>query len=166
MTTKLFATPFDWTLTFLRIIVGGVMLAHGAQKMLGWFGGPGYAASMGMFGQMGIPAPLALLVVCTEFFGSLILILGFLGRIAALGIAIEMIVAVALVHLRFGFFMNWSGMQAGEGFEYHILLVALTVPILIRGAGAWSVDRWIAERLASHRPTGQPVDRLGHAHVH
>ena len=56
MTTKLFATPFDWTLTFLRIIVGGVMLAHGAQKMLGWFGGPGYAASMEMFGQMGIPS--------------------------------------------------------------------------------------------------------------
>ena len=153
MTTKLFDTPFDWTLTFLRVVVGSVMFAHGAQKMLGWFGGPGYAATMGMFGQMGIPAPLALLVICTEFFGSLFLILGFLGRIAALGIAIEMIVAVALVHLRFGFFMNWTGMQAGEGFEYHILLVALTVPVIVRGAGAWSVDRWIAERLASHRPT-------------
>jgi len=166
MTTKLFDTPFDWTLTFLRVVVGSVMFAHGAQKMLGWFGGPGYAAAMGMFGQMSIPAPLALLVVCTEFFGSLFLILGFLGRIAALGIAIEMIVAVALVHLRFGFFMNWTGMQAGEGFEYHILLVALTVPIIVRGAGAWSVDRWIAERLASQKPTGQPVDRLRHAHVH
>src|SRR5437870_7719762 len=117
MFRNLFDTDSDGTLTFLRLVVGSVMLAHGAQKMLGWFGGPGYGATMGMFGQMGIPAPLALLVISTEFFGSLFLILGFLGRIAALGIAVEMIVAVALVHLRFGFFMNWSGMQAGEGFE-------------------------------------------------
>jgi putative oxidoreductase len=165
MIRKLFDTNLDRTLTFVRVVAGSVMLAHGAQKMLGLFGGPGYGTAVGMFGQMGIPEPLAVLAICTEFFGSLLLIAGFVGRLAALGIIIEMIVAVAMVHAGNGFFMNWTGKQPGEGFEYHILLIALTLPVLVSGSGAWSIDRRIAEWLASRRQM-QPVDRLRHAHVH
>jgi putative oxidoreductase len=166
MLKKLFDTGNDRTLTFLRILGGIMMLPHGAQKMLGLFGGPGYAASMGMFGQMGIPAPLAVLAIYTEFFGCLLLIAGFLGRLASLGLIIEMVVAVVMVHLPFGFFMNWAGTQPGEGFEYHILYMALLAPVMVKGAGAWSVDRRIAHWLESHRPTEHHVDRLRHAHVH
>jgi putative oxidoreductase len=165
MITKLFATPFDRTLTLLRVVVGGVMLVHGSQKMLGLFGGPGYAATMGFFGQMGIPPFLAMIAIYTEFFASLLLIAGFLSRPSALGIIVLMVVAVAKVHLANGFFMNWAGTQRGEGFEYHILMVALSAAIVIRGAGAWSVDHWLAHRFAA-QPTERRADRLRHAPVH
>jgi len=165
MIGKLFDTDADRTLTFIRVVAGLVMLAHGAQKMLGMFGGPGYGGAMGMFGQMGIPEPLAALAIYTEFFGSLLLILGLLGRIAALGVTIDMIVAVAIVHARFGFFMNWAGTQPGEGFEYHLLYVALAIPVMVRGAGAWSLDRAIARKMA-HGSSAHGADRLQHAHVH
>jgi len=91
---------------------------------------------------------------------------GFLGRVAALGVIVEMLVAIAMVHFRNGFFMNWAGTQAGEGFEYHVLYIALALPVMIEGAGAWSVDRRIARWLASHRPTAQGAGRLRPAHVH
>jgi putative oxidoreductase len=108
---------------------------------------------MGLFtGYMHIPAPLGVLAMAAEFFGGLGLILGFLTRIAAFGIAVNMVVAVALVHRSFGFFMNWTGTQKGEGFEYHLLALAVTAFLMIRGAGAFSLDRAIAT--ASH--TAQP----------
>ena len=107
----------------------------------------------GLFtGYLHIPAPLAYLAIAAEFFGGLGLILGFLTRIAAFGIAVNMVVAVAMVHSSFGFFMNWSGTQKGEGFEYHLLALAVTAFLMIRGAGAFSLDRVIAT--ASH--TAQP----------
>jgi len=110
--------------------------------MLGWFGGFGFSGTMGFFtGPMHIPVPLAFLSIAAEFFGGLGLILGFLTRIAAFGIAVNMLVAIAMVHGAFGFFMNWSGAQKGEGFEYHLLVLALTAFLMIRGAGAFSVDR-------------------------
>ena len=113
--------------------------------MLGWFGGFGFSGTMGFLtGNMHIPAPLAFLAIAAEFFGGLGLILGFLTRIAAFGIAVNMLVAIATVHAPFGFFMNWSGAQKGEGFEYHLLVLALTAFLMIRGAGAFSVDRAIA----------------------
>jgi putative oxidoreductase len=77
----------------------------------------------------------------TEMFGGLGLILGFLTRIPALGIAVEMVGAIFLVHLPNGFFMNWAGNQKGEGFEYHLLAIAVAATLLLRGAGAYSVDR-------------------------
>src|SRR5260370_31392273 len=96
---------------------------------------------MGFFtGMMHIPAPLAFLAIVAEFFGGLGLILGFLTRIAAFGIGINMIVAIVTVHSAFGFFMNWSGTQKGEGFEYHLLVLAIVVFLIIPGAGALSVD--------------------------
>lgn len=165
MINILFQTKADRTLAFLRLVAGSVMLAHGAQKMLGSFGGPGFSGAMGMFGQMGIPAPLAVLAICTEFLGSLALLVGLAGRIAALGIIIDMIVAVLLVHLRFGFFMNWSGKQGGEGFEYHILVVALTLPILVRGTGAWSIDHHLARWLVAKRGAQPAASRLPDAHA-
>ena len=128
----------------LRLVLGVVFFAHGAQKLLGWFGGPGFSGSMGMFtGYLHIPVPLAFLAIAAEFFGGLGLILGFLTRIAAFGIAMNMVVAIALVHSSFGFFMNWTGTQKGEGFEYHLLVLAITAFLMIRCAGALSADRAI-----------------------
>ena len=142
MIRKLFSTDDSTATTILRMVLGLVFFAHGAQKLLGWFGGFGFAGTMGYFtGTMHIPVPLAFLAIAAEFFGGLGLILGFLTRIAAFGIAVNMLVAIATVHGAFGFFMNWSGTQKGEGFEYHLLVLAMTAFLMIRGAGAFSVDR-------------------------
>jgi len=145
MFRKLFNTDDSTATAILRLVTGIVFFAHGAQKMLGWFGGYGFTGTMGFFtGTMHIPAPLAFLAIAAEFFGGLGLILGFLTRIAAFGIAVNMLVAIATVHGAFGFFMNWSGAQKGEGFEYHLLVLAITAFLMIRGAGAFSVDHAIA----------------------
>jgi putative oxidoreductase len=141
MFSKLVRTREDWTLTFLRLVLGAIFFAHGAQKALGWFAGPGYAGAMAMFHQMGIPGPFGLLAVAAEFLGSLALFCGLLGRLAGVAIAVDMVVAVLLVHLPNGFFMNWSGTQAGEGFEYHLLAIGIAVTIAVKGSGAWSIDR-------------------------
>jgi len=145
MVLRLFATEDSISTAIVRVVLGFVFFAHGAQKMLGWFGGPGFQGTMDLFTHlMHIPAPLAFLAIAAEFFGGLGLIFGFLTRIAALGIATNMVVAIATVHRAFGFFMNWSGAQKGEGFEFHLLVLAITGFLLIRGAGAFSVDRAIA----------------------
>jgi putative oxidoreductase len=147
MFKKLLATVDDATLTFMRLMLGIVIFPHGAQKLLGWFGGYGFSGTMGFFTtQMHIPAPLAFLAICAEFFGSLGLIFGFLTRIAAFGIAMNMLVAVLMVHRHIGFFMNWYGNQKGEGYEYHLLTLALAILIMIRGAGAFSIDRALSRK--------------------
>ena len=138
---KLLSTSNDLTLTILRLVMGVVFFAHGAQKMLGWFGGYGFHGTMGFFTHAGIPAPLAFLAICAEFFGGLGLIVGLLSRIAAVGITVNMLVAIATVHAANGFFMNWFGNQKGEGFEYHLLAIAMGLAIMIKGAGAFSLDR-------------------------
>jgi len=131
----------NYALTILRLVLGIVFFAHGAQKALGWFGGYGFRGTMGFFTQqMGIPAPLAFLAICAEFLGGLGLIVGFLSRIAAFGIFCNMLVAVSMVHHKFGLFMNWAGNQPGEGIEYHLLALAITLAIMIAGAGALSID--------------------------
>jgi putative oxidoreductase len=142
---KLFSTSNDFVLTIVRLVLGVTFFMHGAQKMLGWFGGYGFHATMGVFTQhMGISAPLAILAICAEFFGGLGLLVGLLSRIAALGIIVNMLVAIATVHHVNGFFMNWTGQQKGEGFEYHLLAIALAIVVLIKGSGAVSIDRAIA----------------------
>jgi putative oxidoreductase len=144
MFKKIFQTPDDKVMTLLRLVLGVVMFAHGAQKMLGWFGGYGFKGTMGFFTQMmHIPAPLAFLAIAAEFFGGLGLIVGLLSRVAAFGISVNMLVAIFTVHLANGLFMNWTGQQKGEGFEYHLLVLAITVALMIRGAGAFSFDRAI-----------------------
>jgi putative oxidoreductase len=145
MLKRLMATSSDVSFTTLRVVLGVVFFAHGAQKMLGWFGGYGFHGTMGFFTHMGMPAPVAFLVICTEFFGGLGLIVGLLTRIAALGIGVEMIGAIFMVHLPNGFFMNWTGTQKGEGFEYHLLTIAIAAALLLRGAGAFSLDRSLSK---------------------
>jgi putative oxidoreductase len=145
MFRKLFSTSNDFVLTIVRLVLGVTFFMHGAQKMLGWFGGYGFHGTMGFFTQqVGIPAPLAFLAICAEFFGGLGLLVGLLSRIAALGIIANMLVAIATVHHVNGFFMNWTGQQKGEGFEYHLLAIALAIVVLVRGSGAISIDRAIA----------------------
>ena len=141
MIRKLYATDNSTATTLLRVVLGIVFFAHGAQKMLGWFGGFGFSGTMELFTRMlHIPAPLAFLAIVAEFFGGIGLILGFLTRIAAFGIAVNMAVAILKVHHAFGFFMNWTGTQKGEGFEFHLLALAMLVFLIIRGAGGFSVD--------------------------
>ena len=131
--------------TVLRVALGAVMFPHGAQKLLGWFGGYGFHGTMGFLtGTAGLPAPLALLVIISEFFGSIALVLGLFSRAAAVGVISVMIGAVLTVHLPNGFFMNWTGQQAGEGFEYHLLVIGMAVAILIQGSGRYSLDRLLA----------------------
>jgi putative oxidoreductase len=147
MIRKLIATDGNVGTTILRLVLGVVFFAHGAQKMLGWFGGYGFSGTMGMFtNAMHIPAPLAFLAIAAEFFGGLGLIFGLLTRIAAFGIFCNMVVAILTIHHRFGFFMNWAGTQKGEGFEYHLLVLAITAFLMIRGAGAASLDRLLQSR--------------------
>ncbi len=137
-----FYTEDAWTNLILRLFLGVVMFPHGAQKLLGWFGGFGYSGTMGFFtDKLHIPAILAFIVIMVEFFGSLGLIVGFLTRIAAFGVLCNMIGAIAIVHWPYGFFMNWSGKQAGQGFEFHLLAIAISLALIIAGAGKWSIDR-------------------------
>jgi len=158
MFKKLIATPHCHMQTILRLILGAVFFAHGCQKMLGWFGGAGFTGTMAFFThQMKIPAPFAFLAICAEFFGGLGLLLGFLGRIAAFGIACNMVVAIATVHIHFGPFMNWTGAQKGEGYEFHLLAIALTIAIMARGSGAFSIDRLLMTPPAEpHQLRNQP----------
>ena len=152
MVRNILKTHNDAVLTAIRIVFGVVFFAHGAQKMLGWFGGYGYSATMQAFtSMMHIPAPLAFLAIAAEFFGGLGLIFGLLGRVAALGIGLNMLVAIAMAHAQFGFFMNWTGQQKGEGFEYHLLALAIAFLVVVRGSGALSLDRVIAGK------GGEPV---------
>jgi putative oxidoreductase len=153
--TSFFATDSSRTLLAQRLVLGAVMLPHGAQKLLGWFGGHGWDGTMGYFtGSLGIPAGLAALVILAESLGAVALVLGAGTRLAALGIAAVM-VGAATTHLSAGFFMNWFGTQAGEGFEYHLLALALALPLVVRGGGAYAIDRLIAARLDA------PVPALG-----
>jgi putative oxidoreductase len=141
MFRKLIYTTNDFVLTILRLTLGVVFFVHGAQKMLGWFGVYGFSGTMAFFTQQGgIPAPLAFLAIAAEFFGGLGLLVGFLSRIAAFGIMSNMVVAILMIHRHIGFFMNWFGNQKVEGFEYHLLAIALCLAILIKGSGAYSID--------------------------
>jgi putative oxidoreductase len=145
MFQRIVNTANDFTVTILRLILGVVFFAHGAQKMLGWFGGRGFGGTLAFFSQMGIPTPVAAFAVVVEFLCGLGLLVGFLGRIAAVGIICKMVMAFVMLHRHYGFFMNWSGEQLGEGFEYHLLAIALGLAILIKGSGALSVDRFLTK---------------------
>lgn len=146
MFRKLMSTTDDFTVTILRVLFGVVFFAHGAQKALGWFGGFGFTGTMGFFTQkLNIPAPLAVLAIAAEFLGGMGLLVGLLSRVAAFGIACNMVVAVYMIHRHFGFFANWYGQQKGEGFEFHLLAVAIALFIMIKGSGALSLDRALSK---------------------
>jgi putative oxidoreductase len=145
----LFQTDDGWTGLILRLTLGLVMFPHGAQKLLGWFGGFGFNGTMGFFTQkMGLPWLIALLIIIGESFGSVALLAGFLTRFTAASLAVIMLGAIALVHLPNGFFMNWFGQQQGEGYEYHLLVIGIAAALLVTGGGKWSVDRTVMERLS------------------
>ena len=145
---RLMATKNDFGALVARVALGLVILPHGLQKTVGWFGGGGFDGTMGMFTtHMGIPAIFAFLAIMAESVGALALILGLLGRVSALGVGITMTTAALLVHLPNGFFMNWFGAQQGEGVEFFLLAMALALITLVKGSGALSLDRVLAKRL-------------------
>jgi putative oxidoreductase len=145
MFQRLLATEDDSAALVLRVMLGVVFFPHGAQKVLGLFGGHGFTGTVLFFTEtMRIPYALVLLVMAAEFLGAIGLIVGLMTRVAAFGIFCVMAGAVYMVHLPNGFFMNWSGNQAGEGFEYHLLVMAIAVALMIRGGGRWSLDRLLS----------------------
>jgi len=143
MLHRLLNTRDDISLTIMRIVLAVCIFPHGAQKMLGWFGGPGLARAIDIFSHAyHIPPAFTVLAVCAEFIGSILLVLGLLGRLSALGVFATMCVAALETFSHTGnFFMNWFGAQKGEGVEYHLLALAIALALVIRGAGAFSVDR-------------------------
>jgi putative oxidoreductase len=148
MLARLFRTEKDLAATAARLALGIVIFPHGAQKVLGWFGGGGFQANMAAFESMQIPVPLAFLAILAESAGSIGLLLGCCTRLAAFGVGCNMVVAAVMVSAPHGFFMNWYGSQQGEGFEFHILAVGLAIVGMIRGGGAFSLDRAITTRLS------------------
>jgi putative oxidoreductase len=128
----------------LRLTLAAVIFPHGAQKVLGWFGGYGFEGTMGFFSSMGIPALFGVLAIAAEFLGPIGLATGLLTRVAALGVASVMAVSMLMVHAANGFFMNWFGNQAGEGIEYHLLALGMSVAVMVMGGGSASADRALA----------------------
>ncbi|MGC3973662.1 MAG: DoxX family protein [Nitrospira sp.] len=155
----LFTTNGSAGMFIIRVILAIVIFAHGAQKLLGWFGGQGYTGTIGFFTtSMGLPWLIAFLVIIGESVGSLSLLAGFLTRFVAASFLLIMLGAIAMVHWPHGFFMNWFGQQQGEGFEYHLLIIGMSLALLVEGGGAWSVDQLIARRMTHREWSGtQPL---------
>ena len=142
---KLFQTNESYAATALRIMLGLVLFPHGAQKLLGWFGGYGFAGTMNFFtGTVHLPWIIGFLVIMIEFFGSLMLIAGLATRFVAAAVIANFIGVILTSHISNGFFINWYGNQAGEGFEYHLLVIGMALSLLIAGAGKLSLDYAIA----------------------
>lgn len=140
----LFQTDGTLVPLVLRLALAIVIFPHGAQKALGWCGGPGFAGTMGYFRSQGIPTVFGLLAIAAEVLGSIGIAVGLLTRVAAFGIACVMLVAILKVHRPHGFFMNWFGAKKGEGFEFHLLAIGIAVALILGGAGRWSLDALIA----------------------
>src|ERR1700712_5249638 len=137
---SLVATGDSFAPTFLRLALGIMMFPHGAPKLLGWFGGYGFSGTMGYFtGTGGTPWIVGFLVILGEFFGSLLLIVGFGTRFAAASLAIIMLGAAWQLRGN-GFFMNWFGNQKGEGVELFVLAVGIAIALTFLGGGKWSLD--------------------------
>ena len=144
---KLFATNNSYAPTILRLLLGSVLFAHGAQKLLGWFGGYGFEGTMGFFtGTAGLPWIVGFLVIIIEFFGALSLLLGFATRLWSISMIFLFIGIVLTTHLPNGFFMNWYGSQKGEGIEYFLLSIGMATSLAVSGAGKLSVDRLLARQ--------------------
>ncbi len=146
---KQFETDETWAPVVLRVMMGSIMFPHGAQKLLGWYGGMGFSKTMEMFTGNGMPWMIAFLVIIGESVGMLSLIAGFFTRFCAASLAIIMLGAIGLVHLPNGFFMNWFGKQAGEGYEYHLLVIAICAALMLTGGGRASVDGMIAKKMGT-----------------
>lgn len=135
------ANNFDVTLLVVRSVLGIVVFAHGAQKLLGWFGGYGFDGTVGFFTQtIGLPYFVAVLIILAESLGMIALIAGLFTRWLSAALIVIMLGAIFTLHSQFGFFMNWAATQGGEGFEYHLLAIALSLVLLLNGSGAYSLD--------------------------
>jgi len=138
---KIFQTNESNASTIIRIVLGLILFPHGAQKMLGWFGGYGFNGTMGFLtGTAGLPWIMAFLVIAIEFFGAIALIVGFATRIVAVGIISLFTGIIATSHSQNGFFMNWYGNLKGEEYEFHLLIIGMAIALLVSGAGKWSID--------------------------
>ena len=145
---RLIATDRSPASFVLRLTLALVMFPHGAQKVFGWFGGDGFSATFGFFtGTLGVPALFTLLVFAAELLGPIGLAVGAFSRVAAAGLIAVMTGAIFMAHLPNGFFMNWTGAQAGEGFEYHLLVIGMSIATILAGSGRWSFDRWLAAKV-------------------
>jgi putative oxidoreductase len=161
-----FKTDESWAPVVLRVMLAAVMFPHGAQKLLGWFGGHGFEGTLGFFThQMGLPWIVAFLVIIGESLGSLALAAGLLTRFTAASFIVIMIGAIVTSHLPHGFFMNWFGQQQGEGFEYHLLVIGMSAALVLTGAGAWSLDRVIARWFGAERNYAPRALREAHHHI-
>ena len=160
MIANLTGTHADWVLGVARIVLGIIFFGHGAQKMLGWYGGPGLASSMRAFTEhLHLPPTLAFLVIAGELFSGVGLIVGLFSRIAALVVALTMVGAIATVHFRFGLFLNWSGTQEGHGIEYHLLTIVLALVVVTQGAGAFSLDLLLHEHISGLERSQEATQR-------
>jgi len=149
MTKKIFQTSNSFALAIIRIMLGLALFPHGAQKLLGWFGGYGFTGTMGFLtGSVHLPWIFAFLVIMIEFFGALLLILGIGTRIVSIGVIVLFAGIIFTSHGQNGFFMNWDGTKPGEGFEYHLLVIGMALALLIGGAGKWSVDQLFQKKLS------------------
>ncbi|MGG7664433.1 DoxX family protein [Dyadobacter sp. BHUBP1] len=143
MKAMIFKTNNDWTGLILRLTIGLILFPHGAQKVLGWFGGPGFDGEMQFFTEtLQIPWLISFLVILIEFAGAIALIVGFASRLWSVAI-IGLFAGIIFVgqHVQNGFFMNWFGNQQGEGYEYHLLVIGLALAVIVQGSGRLSVDR-------------------------
>lgn len=141
MKERIFKTNNDWTGLVTRVTIGLVLFPHGAQKVFGWFGGPGYTAEMAFFTQtLHLPWVIAFLVIFIEFFGAVSLLLGFASRLWAMALIVLFVGIIFTAHLENGFFMDWFGTQKGEGYEYHLLVIGLCLATLFNGSGKYAVD--------------------------
>ncbi|MFO0775162.1 MAG: DoxX family protein [Nitrospiraceae bacterium] len=153
---QMFSTDDSVAPLMLRVGLGSVMFAHGAQKLLGWFGGNGFDGTMGFFtGALGLPWIIGFLVIVGESFGAVGLMAGCLTRFTAASFIVIMLGAIPQ-HWAQGFFMNWFGHQQGEGFEFHMLVIAMSLALLVTGGGKWSVDGAIARQLEA-QPAMRPM---------
>ncbi|GJL62280.1 MAG: hypothetical protein NPIRA04_09340 [Nitrospirales bacterium] len=155
-----FQTDDRWSGLILRVMLALVIFPHGVQKLLGWFGGNGFEGTMGFFTQqMGMPWLIAFLVIIGESLGALAIALGLFTRFSAASLGVIMLGAVAMVHWPHGLFMNWFGQQAGEGFEFHLLVIGMALALVANGGGKWSVDRVIARWVSARSPEEIHVPR-------
>lgn len=144
MLYKIFQTTNHWEGLILRVILGIVLFAHGAQKLFGWFDGPGFEASMAyLMDDAGLPWIIAFLTILLESIGSLLLILGLGTRIIAISFALLGIGIVLTTHLQYGFYMNWYGDKAGEGYEYFLLWIGMALALFASGGGRYALDSLI-----------------------
>jgi putative oxidoreductase len=148
MKSLMATNPNNWAALFIRLAIGIVLFPHGAQKLLGWFGGYGYTGTMGFLtGQAHLPWIFAFLVIIIEFFGAIFLFFGFLTRLAAFAVFVNFLGILFTSHINNGFFMNWAvSPNKPEGFEYHILVLGITIGLMISGGGAASIDGALSTR--------------------